>query len=336
MSNLTIGDLATTFQLRKFTNASKAELTRLAQEMTSGVKSDLGAAVAGDFGPIAGIERSLRANAAYRTVNAEAGSMLTAAQLALGSVQDLASNLSPALLTAASARDVTLIDATSEDARQKFSSVVARFNTRIADRSFFSGAATDRNALVDGDTMLADLAAATAGLTTAADVEAAVTAWFDDAGGGFETTGYTGSLTDMGPMIIADDEEIALDVRADDQTVRDVLKGFAMAALIAEGALAGDVEAQADLIELSAGRLVAAENDVTSLRARIGTLEERVEDAQARNAAERSAYELARNEIVEADPYETATLLQTVIAQIESLYTITARISRLRFTDYMR
>lgn len=336
MSNMTVGDLANTFQLRRFTGERKADLTRLAKELTTGVKSDLGAAVAGDFGPFAGIERSLRVNSAYNTTNTEAGGLFAGAQLALESVQSITQALSPALLTASSARDITLIGATSADAKQKFASVVSRFNTQIADRSVFAGSATDALALAPAQYMLDSIVAAVTGLTTAEDIELAVSTWFDDAGGGFETTGYLGAATDMGAMKIADDESIQMTTRADNQVIRDTLAGLAMAALVSEGALAGNVSEQANLIERASSKLLVSDGDLTQLRAEVGSIEARIEDAGARNAAEAAAYELARGEMINADPYETATLLETVYAQIETLYTVTSRLSALRFSDYMR
>ncbi len=337
MSNLTsVGDLARAFQLRQVTSEGKANLARLTQELTTGYKSDLGAAIGGDFGPFAGIERALRATDAYKTSNSEAGTLFTAAQLALENVQGRIQELAPALLTAASARDATLIEATAGSAQQSLGSVVSNLNTRIADRTLFAGARIDAPALAHPDAMMADLTALTTGLTTAEDVETAVTAWFDDPGGGFETTSYLGSTNTMGAMSVADGDQVALRVRADDPVIRDTLKGLAMAALIAEGVLDGNTEEQANLIERAAGQVVTSDTAVTSLRAEIGTMEERIENAQARNAAQASAYELARNEMIAADPYDTATELQTVYAQIETLYTITARVSALRFTDYMR
>ncbi|MEZ5721292.1 MAG: flagellin [Paracoccaceae bacterium] len=336
MTSITIGDLANTFLIKRQTSGLKSEMARLASELTTGQKADLGASLAGDFGPFAGIERSLRAIAAYTTANSEAAGMLTASQLALENVQSIGRDLSTALLTASSSEDVVLIGATAEDARQKFSAVVSTLNTSMADRTLFGGAATDRPALATGEEMLAEIAAATAGETTAAGIVAAVEAWFDDAGGGFETMGYLGSTSDMGPMLIAEDETVSVGVRADGQVIRDTLKGYALMSLIAGGALAGQVTEQADLAAAAATQLLAADGDITDVRARIGAVEARIEDAQARNAAEKSAYELARTELVGADPYQTATELQAVYAQIETLYTVTARIAGLKFTDYMR
>lgn len=332
----TVGDLASTLQFRRLSAQLKTNMTRLGTEMTTGKKTDLGAAIAGDFGPYVGIERSLRAIAAYKTANIEAAGMLAATQLSLENVQGMNQKLSPALLTASSARDVTLLHATSEDARQKLSAVVATFNTSVAGRTLLGGAATDRPALAAGDDMMAEIKTAIAGETTAAGIKAIVDAWFDDAGGGFETMGYLGSDADMGPLLIADGETVDVDLRADAQVVRDTIKGYVLGGLIAEGALDGDVDEQAALIQFASETLLTADGDVTNARAELGAVEARVEDAQARNAAEEAAYELAKAEMISADPYETASELEAVYGQLETLYTVTARIAGLRFSDYMR
>ncbi|HHS93762.1 MAG TPA: hypothetical protein ENK63_00250 [Rhodobacterales bacterium] len=336
MSVLSYGDLASTFLTRRQSSGLKADLTRLGNEMTTGKKLDLGKALGGDFGRFAGIERSLKAVAAYRTANSEASSMLSAAQLALGNVQDMGQKLSPALLTAANAADVTLIGATSEDARQKLNSVVSTLNVQLAGRSLFGGAATDRPALATGDEIMAELVTATAGQTTAAGVIAAVDAWFDTPGGGFENLGYLGSSNDMGPLVIGDDDTANMPVRADDTVIRATLKGFALAGMVAESALDGNVQEQASLMEAAAEHMLTSDGGVTNLRARLGAVEARVDGAQARNAAEAAAYELARTELIGIDPYESASELEAVYSQIETLYTVTAHIAGLTFTDYMK
>lgn len=336
MTMLSIGDLAHSFLIRRQTAGLKADLTRLGTELTTGRKADLSQVLAGDYGPYAGIERALRAVAAFETANTEAAGMMAAAQLALENVQDIGRDVTPALLTASSSRDATLIRATSGDARAKFSSVVSTLNTSYADRTLFGGAATDRPALATGDAMMAELKLLVAGETTASGVVAVVDAWFDDPGGGFETMGYLGSATDLAPFQIADGETVAADTRADAAEIRGLLKGYALAGLIAEGALSGDVGEQATLISTAAERMLTSEDDLTDIRARIGTVEARIEDAEARNAAEAAAYDLARTELVGADPYETATRFEAVYSQIETLYTATAKIAALKFTDYVR
>ena len=55
---------------------------------------------------------------------------------------------------------------------------------------------------------------------------------------------------------------------------------------------------------------------------------------QRRRGLRRST--LPATEIVAADPFDAATGLQAAEAQLEALYTLTARLSRLSLTEYLR
>lgn len=70
-------------------------------------------------------------------------------------------------------------------------------------------------------------------------------------------------------------------------------------------------------------------------RAGLGAVENRIEEATARNSAERTATSMARLELVGADQFETATRYENTRAQLESLYAITVRSSRLSLVEYM-
>ncbi|WP_300515654.1 flagellin [Aliiroseovarius sp.] len=335
MSNLTIGDMVGTFQTQRLTRQLKAELTRLSTELTTGVRENTASKMTGDFGPIAGIERTLKALDAYRTATSEAAIVTDTVQLSLEYIQTTNQELVPGLLQASSARNSTLIQTSAIDAEQKFASVVSHLNTRLADRTLMAGAATDGPALAGADTIMAALVAGTSGATTAADVSTAVDAWFDAPGGGFETLGYLGSTSGMGLTRIGDGDLVRQPVRADDQALRDVMKSYAKSALIAEGVLTGDVDEQAALTKIAAEGLLTADGALTTLRAQVGAQQARIEDISVQNAAERSALEIARADLIGADPYDTATELEAVYGQIETLYTVTARIAQLNFTDYM-
>ncbi len=73
-----------------------------------------------------------------------------------------------------------------------------------------------------------------------------------------------------------------------------------------------------------------------SLRAVVGDAEAAIERARVRNGAELAAADLARATIVESDPFRAATDLQSVQGQLETLYAVTARLSRLSLTNYLR
>ena len=230
MSRMTLGDMAQSFQLRRDNARLKTDMMRLAQEMSTGRKADISTAVAGDSGPIAGIERQLGTLKAYGSVTTDAKVFAGGMQIALERVHTLSDNLAPQLMLAEGNGNSRLSDGLVMDAVHAFQAAVISFNGQVAGRSLFGGVATDISPLADPDTMLADLRALTATETTAAGVIAKLDTWFG-AGGGFETVGYVGSTTDIEPFRVAEGTDVRAGVRADDPTIREMLKGLALAAL---------------------------------------------------------------------------------------------------------
>jgi flagellar hook-associated protein 3 FlgL len=72
------------------------------------------------------------------------------------------------------------------------------------------------------------------------------------------------------------------------------------------------------------------------LRADLGLLENAVAQADTQNTAARAALEMARNDMLGADPYATATALQDTQTRMEMLYLMTARLARLNLAEYLR
>ncbi|MBW6506705.1 MAG: hypothetical protein K0B00_08160 [Rhodobacteraceae bacterium] len=337
MSFLSVGDMAQVFQMRRHNAGLKALATTLTGELTSGNRHDTGAAVRGDFTALAGVERALTTLASYATATAEAGQLAATQQVALGSIGTMLSDLGPTLLAASTSSSPTMVSATTADARQKFGAAISALNTATAGRYSFAGAATDTRPLAPPESILAALATAIAPEITVSGIVAAVADWFDaPAGtGGYLDVAYRGGGA-LSLFRIADGEAVDLGITAADPEVRDLLKGLALAALVADGALAGDTPARASLTRAAGEQVMRASDIATTLRARIGTAEAQIEDTATRNKAEATALEIARAGMTAADPYDTATALQAVQAQIETLYTLTARLSNLKLTDYLR
>lgn len=337
MTYISIGDMARSFQLRRHNVELQKHLATLTEELTTGVRSDIAETVSGDFKALAGIEHSLKLLDSYRTATSEAALFAESLQSVLGTVQDLAGEIAPALLSAGTLGSAQLVDTTTRDARQKFDSVVAALNTQLADRFLLSGAATDQRPLSAPQDILDALVLATAGQATAAGVISAVQTWFaaPPGGGGFSDMIYGGAGTPS-RVAIGPNETATLDVTALDPTLVDTLEGMALAALVAEGVLPGDDPGRALLSRTAGGVLLASNTDLSSLRARVGTVEAQIADSAERNAAQSTALGIARTGIIAADPYETASGLEAVQTQLETLYAITSRLSRLSLADFLR
>src|SRR5690606_39566305 len=120
-----------------------------------------------------------------------------------------------------------------------------------------------------------------------------------------------------------------------DPTIKDTLRALATAAMLDRGVLAGQPGAQSQLLKAAGEDLLAGGEGRAQLMARVGTVQAQIAAAQTRNGAEKAALENTRAGIVTADPYDTATMLEDLQARLESLYLVTARVSRLTLADYL-
>jgi flagellar hook-associated protein 3 FlgL len=109
-----------------------------------------------------------------------------------------------------------------------------------------------------------------------------------------------------------------------------------MAALLDRGLLGGNPEERALLAQRAGQTLLTSEDARINLASRIGTVEAQIDSARSRNAAEGTALGIVRADIGSVDPYEAATRLEAARAQLESLYLVTARVSRLSLAEFLR
>lgn len=335
MTFLSIGDLAQSFQLRRDTARVQGDLLRLSGELSSGLRSDLAAATAGDLGPLAAIERDLDAVDAFTLAAKEAKFIGEVANDVLGRISDDLGVSAATLLMSETLVQPALVDNAASDARQRFDSAVAALNTQVAGRSLFSGQAYDTAPLADADAILGDLYVVVSVETTVEAALAAIDTWFAP-GGAFETTAYLGSSADAPPVRLGDGAVAQPTLRAADPRIVESLKSFASAALLDLGLFAGSPNLRADMARTSGERLLSASDDLNAARAAIGEGQQAVERARVRLESERSAFELARNEIVSADPFETAVRLQEAQSQLETLYIVMSRLSAMSLAGYLR
>ena len=336
MMTSNVGDMAQAMQLRRQTATVKTDLNRLTLELSSGRKSDLQSALGGQFSPLAGLERSLELNSVYRVSNASAARFAEAQQTALEAIQGTVQSAGPEFLKIASTGEATQLDVTFKNAERQMEQVVAALNTRTGAQAVFAGAATDGPAMASVNDILSALGNALAGLTTPVAISAAADAWFDTPGGGFDTVAYQGSTVPLSGFDIAQGAREDLSLTAADPAIRDALKGFAVAALMGRGLLAGDQTGQRAVLADMGENQVATADKVTALRANIGYAQERIDTARVRSEAEVAGLEQARDALVGVDPYETALRLQEVQVQLEMIYAVTARVSSLSLASVLR
>ncbi|ABN78067.1 flagellin [Cereibacter sphaeroides] len=333
MSAVSLGDLARTFLLRRQNAALKADVQRLSTEVVTGLAADVRQKTGGDLSALQAIDGSLTVLAARASATGEAASIASALQTGLARLDGLASDMSMKLLSVGNNATAMTTDQLGEEAEEAFRTAVATLNTRVGDRSIFAGTRPQQAAVLDADTILTALDTVIAGATTAADVQTAIEAWFDDPSG-YSALAYTGGGRPAS-VTIATGETVALEVTADSSAIRDSLKGLALAAMLNRGALSGALSERVSLGERAGSALLQGQTARVDLGARLGRAEARIHSATISNAAEFTSLQMARKELLGTDEYETATLLKATQAQLETLYNLTVRLSQMSLTDYL-
>lgn len=336
-NSVSIGDLSRAALLRQANTQLKSRLLVLTQESASGVKSDMAQAVGGNFGHLAQVEARLTTLAAYRETAAAAQAELAGLQAALETIGKIGSEIGNGMSSGVSATDETSISIRSRQARDDLNAVVGLMNVEIGGRFLLSGSAVETRPMGDAAGILADARAQVAGLTDPAAIAAAISGWFDAAPGlgGFADTWFGGN-TDTRTVATSSQAAVTQTLTGLDPSFQDILKGLVLGALADDPAVALAREDKASLVAQAGATALAGVRALTMRRTEVGMQEEAIARDAARNAAETTAMSIARTRIVEADPYETASALTQTETSLQNLYALTARLSRLSLTDYLR
>jgi flagellar hook-associated protein 3 FlgL len=139
----------------------------------------------------------------------------------------------------------------------------------------------------------------------------------------------------LAPFSLSETERVSLDIRANDPVLKDLLMNAAVAALADDPAFGLTVPQQSELFGLAGLGLQSNLDQLPDLRSRIGFTEARIEMIASRNQAEETSTEVARNALLLADPFQTATELENVQFQLQALYSVTVRSSQLSLVNFL-
>ncbi len=336
MTMTSIGDLAGSFANRLHTVRIKSELLQLSNELSTGRPTDPVAHVGGDTSRLAMIDRDIAIAGARVSAANGLGRFLSTMQTALDAVEGVRSNVVAQLLPVNGASTSLDISRASSVGADAFRQIVSQLNSSYGGVALFAGTASDGAALADADAMLASLSAAAAGAVTASDVLAAVDDWFNDPVGGFATIGYLGDTGAHLERRIDNDVNATIDARADHPALKELLRSTAVLALATDPALSLTDSTALTLVTGELPRMLSAAGSLTDLRADVGYLEERTAEAATRNGALAASLTIMRNELALVDPYATAVALKERETQLETQFTLTARLSNLSLVNYLR
>lgn len=332
----TLGDMSSYLSSRHSNVRLKQDIQRFSNEMTTGRADNTSRHLGGDMSQLGGIEHDLRLAETLRQTISEAMFRASSMQSAMQSISERLASTSETLASSQLAAGGIPNEAASANAEASFRLIVSALNTQAGHQSLFSGSAVDQPALADVDTILSSLRTALSGQTTLTGVDTILDAWFDDPGGGFETVAYLGDSNDPPAYQLSADVSVSPGTRADDAAFRNALKATAKAVLATDETLGFSSVLTDAMLDTASDAVFNAKSDLISVQANLGSIEERMESASVTNAARKTALEVAKNELLGVDSFEAASQLEETQFRLESLYAVTARLSRLSLLEYLR
>lgn len=330
-----VGDMSQHFQSLRQVGQVKTSLNRLSNELATQQKSDVTAALGGSTAQLETLEREINRLTGYSDIVKEVGQRLSFMQATLGGVEDIRSARMSQFLGISKESSDFAIQNAAVAAESAFSQITGAFNQRWGDFALFSGATTDQSPLAEPELMLNNIKAAIVGLNTADEIIAAVDTWFDDPLGGFATMGYLGDTSQLLVQKIGANKDITINARADGAAAVSLLKSAALASLANESVPGLSKDVRASLVSTSGQMLLNAGDVLTDMRAAVGVNESALRETEVTISTQLTAFQINRNGLTVADPFETATRLQDVQQQLELQYTVTARLSQLSLVNFL-
>ncbi len=337
MSMLSIGDMARSFQMRRANLSLQKTLTTLSKELTTGQVSDVSKHLRGDTGVLASAQARLGMLEAFKVTNAETALVASSMQAAMTAIQQSAGELGKNFASAPMTMSPATLDIIAAEAPNQLDMMISALNTSAAGRFLFSGSHFDIAPLVDAAGLVSEVSSAISGLPTISAIVSAIDDWFaaPPGGGGFLDRAYKGNQSAPGPVRVGSNDIANLDVSAANDGFTEILKGAVLGTLVSQGLLSGDGTAREALIEQASHWLLDGEDKVIAMRADLGASEAMIQRAAAENSAEAASLEQSINQLVGVDKYELASSLTEAETQMETLYAMTSRLSRLSLVNYL-
>ncbi|KUP94775.1 flagellin N-terminal helical domain-containing protein [Tritonibacter horizontis] len=335
MNVTSFGDMAQYLFLRNRSVDLTKQLDTLTQEMSTGIASDLPTKLGGDLGFVADLERSISKLDSYQVAAQESALFASTAQGYMERINNNALDLGSDILALTSTANATTAEELAQQSVSFLKETINNLNGQLSGRSLFAGTDTSTVPLESADTMMAALVTEVGTLTDVDDIAQAVQDWFDDPSG-FDAIMYNGSTNSMSSVRIGASEEVNFSLRADDEAFKQAMKSFALGGLASGDYLShlSTVEA-ADLVARAGEELMTTQSELTDIQSNIGFIEARIEETQTRNSAALTSLGTTLNDLILADPAETASRIEEVQFQLEALYTVTVRSSQLNLLNYM-
>ncbi|RZV42875.1 MAG: hypothetical protein EX271_04920, partial [Acidimicrobiales bacterium] len=269
-------------------------------------------------------------------LNSLSGTRLELITQALDGSRNAINGLDTKALIAVNSDNADLITSVSNEAEASLRSAMTALSSKHGSRNLLSGDATDTAPFAGADALLSDIRAIMTANTTPATIDAALDNYFDDPLGGFQTTQYLGGTNAAPPLRLSDGSVIQVDIRGDNQVIKDALRGLAVIATAADSGFPSDSPGFMEIYQNGITSTADGVAGLIAMQGDMGVYSETIDKANARDQFENLTLTAAYQAIIGRDQFEAAAELQQLQVQLEASYVITSRLASLTLTNFVR
>jgi len=254
----------------------------------------------------------------------------------LSAIRGVIGSLDTLALSSISTPNIFGLGTIAQQAEANLRSTMSLIGTTQGNRKLFSGDATDQIPLARADKLLDDVRTIMQAGPDPASIETALDFYFDDPLGGFATDIYKGGEGNAPPSFLADGSKIEFSVRADDQALRDTMRGLAVLATAQSTGYDITGNEFNAVFTGGAASVSKGKGGIIKLEGGLGIYSGLLENATEQQSAERLTIGQALNGITGRDQFEAAAELKQLEIQLQASYLITARLANLNLTNFIR
>ena len=321
---------------------SQVEIAKLQTESVSGTYADVGLELGTRTSTSIDYGRETARLQAITDANSLAEQRMAQSQLALTQISDSAQKLLDSNVALSGSSDASSLKVASDTATSMLENFVSYANASINGEYIFSGINTDTQTLDDsfisvttGDFNAAFEDFKTAnGIASNADVSGdQMEEFLTNYSTSFDWNSYTNASDATMTSRISTSETVATSTSANSDGFKNLVLSALMTSQLVNSGLSSDGLASLNKQTTSLAGL--AISGVTSQASLIGLSQERVEKANSAMSAQMTIIDTQLSDLVGVDTYDASVRLNTLLTQVETSYTITAKIQELSLVNFL-
>jgi len=345
-----ISSLAVQNAMRMTVQKGQMEIQTLQKEIVTGRYADIGEALGASAGRSVALNQEVYRLETIRGANSIVTQRLSASQLALTSMADQAQSMLEAFIAVSGADDTSRLNVANQQLTNAVDSFTSAINTSSNGEYIFGGVNTDTKPLADYQS---------AGSAAKATFDGAFLGYFgftqnDPAAAGITTAQMSDFLTNtLEPLYTgtawntdwstASDNNITSRisrtelVESNTNSNTEGVRKFALAAVIGLELLGSPISSEVRSLVNSEAIKHAGEavTKIDNVRSSLGVAESRVKKANTALEAQVRIFELHIGDLEGVDAYEASTRMNSLLAQVETSYQLTARLQQLSLMNFL-